>query len=212
MYKEIEKEKLIVILRNIPSNKILKVLEILEQENIKFVEITLNSKDALNQIKLAVENFSKKLIIGAGTIINLEDLKNAKNSGANFFLTPGIDEEVLKYGQENGLIIIPGFTTASEAMKAMKYGYNLLKLFPAGSFEKTYLRAMQGPLNNLKAMAVGGVNLENMSSFFNSGYVSVGVGGNIVPKKIIDNSDWDKLRKVIREYRNKSEEMGSLIS
>lgn len=201
MIDEIKKDGLVVILRNIPTYKLLKVLNLLLEEGVKFVEITMNTKDAEKQIQMASEKFGDRLVIGAGTVNDIETLKVAIKSGANYFLTPGLNEEVLKYASENKIKGVPGFTTASEALMAMRYGFNFLKLFPAGEFSKNYLNSLKGPLNNLECMAVGGVEIDNIEEFFKAGFLAVGIGSSAVPKKYLDCDDWNSLRLNIRAIR-----------
>lgn len=201
--EQMKTDGIVVILRGIPKKKILNVLEILYEENIKFVEITLNSNDAYEEIEMAVKNYKGKMNIGAGTVNTLDDLLKAKKAGAEFFLTPGINEEVLDYSRKNDLDLIPGFTTVSEAMKAMEYGFNFLKFFPAGSFPKNYLSAIKGPLSKLESMAVGGVNLNNIDEFFDAGHIAVGLGSQMISKGHLENNEWEKIKKNIRTFREK---------
>ena len=208
MIDQIKKDGIVAILREIPKEKLLNILEILYEEKIKFVEITLNSKDAYEEIEMAIKNYKGKLCIGAGTVNTLEDLLTAKNLGAEFFLTPAINEEVLRYSENNNINLIPGFTTASEALKAMEYNFNFLKLFPAGSFSKSYLKALKGPLNKLESMAVGGVSLENIEDFFNSGHIAVGLGSQMLSKDHLQNDNWDKIREDVRKFREKVNNCG----
>lgn len=203
MICEMKKDGLVAILRNIPTQKLLKVLDLLLEEGVKFVEITMNSKDADKQIEMASKEFGNRLIIGAGTVNDVKTLKRAMECGANYFLTPGLNEDVLKYASENKISGVPGFTTASEALLAMRYGFNFLKLFPAGEFPKTYLKSLKGPLDNLECMAVGGVEAHNVEEFFNAGFCAVGIGSSVVPKKYLDSDDWESLRLNIRSIREK---------
>lgn len=204
MIEKMKKDGLVAILRNIPTEKMSEVLTILSEEGVKFVEITMNSKGAEEQIKLASTLFSEKLIIGAGTVNNVETLKRAMKNGANYFLTPGLNEEVLKYASEKNIPGVPGFTTVTEALMAMRYGFKFLKLFPAGEFPMSYLKSIKGPLDDLDCMAVGGVDESNVQEFFKGGYLAVGIGGNLIPKKHLEDSNWDEIRKNVREIRGKT--------
>jgi 2-dehydro-3-deoxyphosphogluconate aldolase/(4S)-4-hydroxy-2-oxoglutarate aldolase len=97
--------------------------------------------------------------------------------------------------------LIPGIFSPSDVSLCLSYGYNLLKLFPANIFPLSYIRDLKGPFPQTEYIAVGGVNEKNYKNFLSAGYVGVGIGSNLFPKKFVLNNDWDSIRKIIVKYK-----------
>lgn len=195
-----ERSKITGILRNIRKEDILKTGEILIKHNIRDFEVTYNSKDSLEIVKMLKKEFSNARI-GMGTILTVEELKTAEQLGAEFILTPSVNEEVLKYAKENKIEMIPGVFSPSEAALAMRYGFNYLKLFPAIDLPDSYIKNLKGPFGNIEFMAVGGVEKDNIEDFFKAGFRSVGMGSSLIKKDYLKNQDWDSLDKHVGEIK-----------
>ena len=195
-----ERSKITGILRNIRKEDVLKTGEILIKHNIRDFEVTYNSKDSLEIVKMLKKEFSNARI-GMGTILTVEELKEAEQLGAEFILTPSVNEEVLKYAKENKIDMIPGVFSPSEAALAMRYGFNYLKLFPAIDLPESYIKNLKGPFGNIEFMAVGGVEKDNIEDFFKAGFRSVGMGSSLIKKDYLKNQDWDSLDKHVGEIK-----------
>ena len=191
--------KITGIFRNIDESKIVKTAEILINNNINAFEVSYNSHDAIKQIKLLKEHYPDAKI-GAGTILNIEDLKKiTSETEPDFIFTPSINEEVLKYSKKNNINLIPGVFSPSEVALCLNYGFRLLKLFPAENLSETYVKNLKGPFNNADFIAVGGVTKDNIMSFFKMGYLGVGMGSSLIKTDFLKNNDWDSLDKHIKD-------------
>ncbi len=191
--------KITGIFRNIDESKIVKTAEILINNNINAFEVSYNSHDAIKQIKLLKEHYPDAKI-GAGTILNIEDLKKiTSETEPDFIFTPSVNEEVLKYSQKNNINLIPGVFSPSEVALCLNYGFRLLKLFPAENLSETYVKNLKGPFNNADFIAVGGVTKDNILSFFKMGYLGVGMGSSLIKTDFLKNNDWDSLDKHIKD-------------
>ena len=137
--------------------------------------------------------------IGMGTILTVEELKKAEESGAEFILTPSVNEEVLKYAGENNIELIPGVFSPSEVALALRYGFNYLKLFPAIDLPDSYINNLKGPFDKVEFMAVGGVEKDNITDFFKAGFKSVGMGSSLIKKSYLESKDWENLEKHVKE-------------
>ena len=138
--------------------------------------------------------------IGAGTILNIEDLKKiTSETELDFIFTPSVNEEVLKYSKKNNINLIPGVFSPSEVALCLNYGFRLLKLFPAENLSETYVKNLKGPFNNADFIAVGGVTKDNILSFFKMGYLGVGMGSSLIKTDFLKNNDWDSLDKHIKD-------------
>ena len=193
------KNKITGIFRNIDESKIVKTAEILINNNINAFEVSYNSHDAIKQIKLLKEHYPDAKI-GAGTILNIEDLKKiTSETEPDFIFTPSVNEEVLKYSKKNNINLIPGVFSPSEVALCLNYGFRLLKLFPAENLSETYVKNLKGPFNNADFIAVGGVTKDNIMSFFKMGYLGVGMGSSLIKTDFLKNNDWDSLDKHIKD-------------
>lgn len=191
--------KITGIFRNIDESKIVKTAEILINNNINAFEVSYNSHDAIKQIKLLKEHYPDAKI-GAGTILNIEDLKKiTSETEPDFIFTPSVNEEVLKYSKKNNINLIPGVFSPSEVALCLNYGFRLLKLFPAENLSETYVKNLKGPFNNADFIAVGGVTKNNIMSFFKMGYLGVGMGSSLIKTDFLKNNDWDSLDKHIKD-------------
>ena len=193
-----DKSKITGILRNVKKEDVLKVGEILIRYNIKDFEVTYNTKDSLEIVKMLKKEFPEARI-GMGTILTVEELKKAEESGAEFILTPSVNEEVLRYSGKNNIDLITGVFSPSEVALALRYGFNYLKLFPAIDLPNSYINNLMGPFDKVEFMAVGGVEKDNITDFFKAGFKSVGMGSSLIKKSYLESKDWENLDKHVKE-------------
>ena len=181
---------ILAILRNVPTDKVLNYAGAIMEGGIRFFEVALNSKDALEQIALLKKHYGHRAHIGAGTAITVERAKAAVEAGAEFLLAPSTDEDVLAWCRDNGVSMMPGALTPSDVSKCLRYGFSVIKLFPAGDMPKNYIKSLKGPFDETDYVAIGGVNRENMADFLAQGYIGVGMGSNVIPKEMVEQNDW----------------------
>ena len=196
----IRENKIVSILRGIEKEKVIKLVEVLKEEGIKIFEITLNTKDCFEIYSEIKEKFGKEIYLGLGTVNTLEECKKAHKLGVDFFLTPALNEDVLKYSVENNINILPGVFTPTDMLKCLSYGIETLKLFPAADLPLSYVKNVKGPLDNIELVAVGGVDEHNLSDFLKAGYIGAGIGSSLADKELIKNSDWDGLRIKAKKF------------
>lgn len=154
---------LIAILRGITAPEIPAICDALFSAGIKLLEIPLNSPDACTSIAAAVKHCGNKQMVGAGTVLSVEDVNNVHAAGGKFIISPNTDAEVIRETKRLGMLSIPGFFTASEGFEALKAGADYLKLFPAilgASYVKDLKAVIKAPI-----LAVGGVNVQNLPQF-----------------------------------------------
>ncbi|WRA97904.1 bifunctional 4-hydroxy-2-oxoglutarate aldolase/2-dehydro-3-deoxy-phosphogluconate aldolase [Helicobacter pylori] len=165
---------------------------------IPIIEVTLRSSCALEAIELIAKNVPK-MRVGAGTILNLTQLEQAQNRGAEFLISPGLTIKLLEHAKKKDMPLIPGVSSSSEVMQALELGYNALKFFPAeycGGVK--LLNAFNGPFKGVKFCPTGGVSVDNMRSYLNLENV-VCVGGSwLTPKDLIQNKEWDKITEICK--------------
>ena len=138
--------------------------------------------------------------IGAGTVMTAEQVAVAAEAGAEYMISPDTSEAVIKATLAAGAVSIPGALTPTEVAVAYGYGADFVKLFPAGELGLSYIKAIRAPLAHIPMLAVGGVNENNLSAFLDAGLAGVGVGSNIVDKKLIEKGDFAALTALALRY------------
>ena len=199
--KVIGDNPLLAIMRNVPLEITLDYAKAIIDGGVNFFEVALNSPNALEQISMLKKEYGDIAYIGAGTAISAERAKAAVEAGASFLLSPSTDVEVLEYCSKNGIPILPGALTPSDVSTCIRYGFTVIKLFPAGSMPEGYIKALKGPLDNTDYVAIGGVNKDNLASFFEQGYIGVGLGSSILPKDAVERRDWKAASEYVMQLR-----------
>ncbi len=183
---KINEQKIIVILRGVPTEYIIPVVNAIAEGGISVVEVTFDhsSAEALERtpecIRMIKEHFGDAVEVGAGTVTDCNDVTAAMNAGATFMISPNSDESVIKYTKKMGLVSIPGALTPTEICNAYKWGADFVKLFPLGTDAESYIKAIRAPLGYIPMLAVGGVNHDNCKSIMKTGVCGIGVGSGIV--------------------------------
>ncbi|WP_120960968.1 bifunctional 4-hydroxy-2-oxoglutarate aldolase/2-dehydro-3-deoxy-phosphogluconate aldolase [Helicobacter pylori] len=170
----------------------------LVEGGIPIIEVTLRSSCALEAIELIAKNVPK-MRVGAGTILNLTQLEQAQNRGAEFLISPGLTPSLLEHAKKKDMPLIPGVSSSSEVMQALELGYNALKFFPAeycGGVK--LLNAFNGPFKGVKFCPTGGISADNMRSYLNLENVLCVGGSWLTPKDLIQNKEWDKITEICK--------------
>ncbi|MEC0230197.1 bifunctional 4-hydroxy-2-oxoglutarate aldolase/2-dehydro-3-deoxy-phosphogluconate aldolase [Paenibacillus alba] len=184
--KEIERTRIIAIVRGVQEAHIQAVAEALLKGGVTVMEVTLNTPGALHMIGSLQQHWGAQMYIGAGTVLDLEDAKKAVQAGASFLVTPNMDEDVIRWSSEQGIPIFPGAMTPTEIVKAWKAGATAVKIFPSGSLGLTYIKELMGPLDHIPMIAVGGVTEDNIKQFLDIGCYGLGIGGSLINLKEIE--------------------------
>ena len=171
------------------------------------MEVTYNQsapetwKDTANGIEAVEKEFGDRLLVGAGTVITLEQVSMTYNAGGHYLVTPTTQPEIIRAGKALGLGLYPGAFTPSEILAAYEAGADAVKVFPASCLGPGYIKAIRAPLSHIPLMAVGGVNEKNAADFMKAGCVGLGVGGNLVNKEWIRNGEWEKITALAKEFK-----------
>jgi len=200
LMEELSREKIIAIIRGIDEANGDLTAKALADGGIVFLEVTLNTEGALGMISRFRSNYAGRLRIGAGTVLDIGQAKEAVAAGAEYIISPNLDEEIVYYGAENGIEVWPGTMTPTEIVRAYKAGASAVKVFPFASLGAGYLKEIRAPLNHIPMIATGGVNLDNIASVFDAGAVAVGLGGNLVDKQLIREGRFDELTQRAKAF------------
>lgn len=196
----IEKEKIIAIIRAQSSQALMEVVEALKAGGISCIEVTMTTPGALEVLE-EVRKKRDDVLFGAGTILDPETARLCILKGAQFLVTPTLNDRVIEMAHRYDVPIIPGALTPTEILRAWECGAEVVKVFPASSLGPSYIRELKGPFPQIKLCPTGGVNLENIADFLKAGASCVGVGGSLVRKDLIEGKKWEELANLARRFK-----------
>lgn len=201
---QLRKVPLIAILRHITGETADRTVEALYSGGIRFVEVTLNTDGALDMIRRWRHTYDGELMIGAGTVLDLDDAKKAADAGAQYFVSPHTDERIVQYAVENELGVFPGALTPTEIVHAWRSGATAVKIFPNASIGLAYIQELQGPLGHIPMIPTGGITLDNIIQYFDAGVCAVGIGSQLADRKLITAGQFDEIRKKAKAFAEKA--------
>ncbi len=165
------------------------------------MEITFRTACAPEAIKAVAEN-CPDVLVGAGTIVNLEQCKLAVEMGAKFIVSPGFSDEVVGWCVENGIPVAPGCVTPTEIMAALKHGLKMVKFFPANVYGGlNAMKNLSAPFVGLKFLPTGGVNSGNIKEYVDAPFIHAVGASWVCPKADIAAGNWEKITNLCLEAR-----------
>ena len=175
---------MIVILRGDFRDTISRVAESLVSAGVTAIEATLNSVEPLKVIAALVERSGDRVAIGAGTVLTPDDVKRVADVGARFIVSPNFNPAVVAQTKKLNLVSVPGCFTPTEVVAALEAGADAIKLFPATHLGPGYVKALRGPLDDVRLVPTGGVTPELASEYVKAGAWAVGVGSELVGRDL----------------------------
>ena len=168
---------------------------------VDVMEITFRTAAAPDAIKAVSEN-CPDMLVGAGTVLNVEQAKLAVSMGAKFIVSPGYDEEVVSWCVENGICVAPGCVTPTEIMAALKHGLKMVKFFPANVYGGlNAMKNLSAPFVGIKFMPTGGINTANIKEYIDAPFIHAVGGSWVCPKADIAAGNFEKITKLCAEAR-----------
>lgn len=201
---DIIKEGLIIIFRGVPEEKLVRTIQAVYDGGGRIMEIAFDPSDkntiekTSRLIKIAVDAFGDKIMVGAGTVINTEFVVAAYNAGAKFIFSPTVNLDVIHLTKKLGMISIPGAFTPTECATAYDNGADIIKLFPVTKDDLGYIVNIARPLSHIPFICVGGTNVDTIKGFMESGAVGVGTGISILDKESIEKEDYDNITRLTK--------------
>ncbi|MEU0512314.1 bifunctional 4-hydroxy-2-oxoglutarate aldolase/2-dehydro-3-deoxy-phosphogluconate aldolase [Amycolatopsis sp. NPDC006125] len=166
---------------------------------IRAIELTLRTPAGLAAIERVAAEVPE-IVVGAGTVVTPEQARQAADAGSAFLVTPGCTDRLLEAVSGTGLPFLPGVSTVSEAMRVTEHGITALKFFPAeASGGVAYLKALGGPLPQLRFCPTGGVTVQNAPSYFALSTVGCVGGTWLTPKDAVRAGDFGRIEQLARE-------------
>ena len=198
--RRLKESPVLGIIRGAPKDSIKGVMDACVAGGLRFVELTLNTENALSLIESASQQFSEDLCVGAGTVLSLTDVKLAVNAGAQFIVAPTLNIDVATYCVDREIAYFPGALTPTEIEKAWSAGAMMVKVFPASQMGTSYFNTVRGPFNELLLMAVGGVDSSNAVEYLKAGASAVAIGGSVFTISRMKNKEFGSIETAITDF------------
>lgn len=204
--QKIEKNKIIVITRGIYEDELQRLAEALYEGGIRAFEITYDPADpntlvrTRKNIELLDKQFQGDLLLGIGTVLTCEQVRNAKESGAKFIVSPNFNEAVVKETLKEELVSMPGCMTPTEICSADEAGADFIKLFPAGTLGIKYCKDIYAPIHHVKFIATVGVTEETLRQYLEIGFIGAGVSSMLADKKLREAGKYGELTERAKRF------------
>ena len=177
----------------------LPLAEALIKGGLPVAEVTFRTAAAEGSIKAMCEAYPE-MLVGAGTVLSVDQVDRDLKAGARFIVTPGFDEEVVDYCIANNIPVYPGTVTPSEVTKAVKRGLNICKFFPAEQYGGvSTIKALSAPFTTVKFMPTGGVSAKNLKDYLSCSKIVACGGSWMVKGDLIKAHEFDKIRELTAE-------------
>jgi 2-dehydro-3-deoxyphosphogluconate aldolase/(4S)-4-hydroxy-2-oxoglutarate aldolase len=190
---EIVAAKVVAIIRTMGTDGLIEAVGALADGGVRAVEITLTNPDAVRGIEQVAKQFGDKVLLGAGTVLRVQEVDAVTQAGARYIVTPVCKPELIKASHARGVPILMGAFTPTEAWTAHEAGADFIKIFPAEQVNPGYIKALLAPLPQLRLVPTGGVTPENAAEWFRAGVAAVGVGSHLVSGELIAKKAWDEI-------------------
>lgn len=196
----------VAVVRADSKNEAILISDACVKGGITAIEITFTIQDAIEVIKELTTFYAENnaVVIGAGTVLDAETARIALLAGAQFIVSPCFDESTAKLCNLYQIPYMPGCLTITEMKHALEYGVDVIKLFPGDAVGPAFVKAVKAPLPQVNIMPTGGVSLDNVSQWIESGCIAVGVGGRLLaPAK---TGDYEKITEYAIQYVDRVKE------
>jgi 2-dehydro-3-deoxyphosphogluconate aldolase / (4S)-4-hydroxy-2-oxoglutarate aldolase len=159
--------------------------EAVSRGGIPIVELTMTVPKATELIAHLVKKHPH-MVVGAGTVLDVETARGCLDAGAKFLTSPGLDLDTIHFAVKQNVVAMPGVLTPSEVMAAVKAGADFVKIFPCAQVGgASYVRALRAPFPHVSFVASGGVNQQNIADYVYAGAAAVGIGADLIPPRAI---------------------------
>lgn len=206
----IKKLGIVPVLRAGSAEEAVQIADAIIAGGINCLEVTMTVPDGVSVIETLSKKYGETVLIGAGTVLDVETGQKCLDAGAKFLVTPCLIPEIIKLCNIRETLVCAGALTPTEVFTAWTAGADVVKVFPASAMGgASYLKALKAPFPQIAIMPTGGVSLETIGDFLNAGVVGVGVGGELVSTKLLRAGRADEMTKTARKYLEKIKKVRS---
>lgn len=192
---------IVPVVRTSSAESAIQAVEAIYKGGIRAAEITMTVPGAVHALEKVADRFGGKIMLGAGTVLDPETARICMLAGAEFFVTPSLRVSVIEMAKRYSKVVCPGALTPTEVLTAWEAGADLVKVFPCGNVGgPKYIKALKGPFPQIEMVPTGGVNLETAGEFLKAGACALGVGGELVDGKTIQQGRYDVIEERARQF------------
>jgi 2-dehydro-3-deoxyphosphogluconate aldolase/(4S)-4-hydroxy-2-oxoglutarate aldolase len=174
--------------------------EVVAKSGIPIVEITMTVPGAIEVISHLVRTLPD-MIVGAGTLLDLDTARLCVDAGVRFLTSPGLDLEIVEFAAKKKIAVMAGALTPTEVITAWKAGSDFVKVFPCSQVGgDSYIRALKGPLPQVPLIAAGGVNQQTAAHFILAGAAAIGIGRELIPTEALVLRQEGRIRELARRF------------
>lgn len=196
----IRKTGIVAIMRANNSDQLLAAADAVRAGGVNAIEVTMTTPGAIKVIEQATAKYGEEVIFGVGSVLDPETARAAILAGAQFVVCPTLRLSTIEMAHRYDVPVVPGAYTATEALTAWEAGADMVKIFPSSVGGPKYIKALKGPLPQIKLVPVGGVNLDTTADFIRAGAEVVGVGGSLINQKLLDAKEFETITENARRY------------
>jgi 2-dehydro-3-deoxyphosphogluconate aldolase/(4S)-4-hydroxy-2-oxoglutarate aldolase len=202
---------IVPVVRASSPKEALLACEVVAEGGIPIVEVTMTVPGAIEVIRELAKSNASKILIGAGTVLDVETARRCQDAGAQFLVSPGLNIPTVEFALKEKMLIMAGALTPTEVITAWNAGADFVKIFPCGQVGGAkYIKALKGPLPQIAMVPTGGVNLNTAAEFLEAGAAALGIGGELVqaealkagkPEIIVETAR--KFVAIVEQYRGR---------
>src|SRR6478752_1147059 len=190
----------IAVIRAQSKEQLAPIAQALLEGGVPSIEVTMSTPKALAGIEALADALGDKAIIGVGTVLDAHTARDAIAAGAQFVVSPVLDEEIIATTKRYGKISIPGAFTPTEILRAWTLGADVVKVFPSTSLGPQYIKDLLAPMPQLRLTPTGGVDLKNAADWIKAGAACLGVGTSLVTRDALSKNDWASIASAAKAF------------
>jgi len=191
---------IVAVMRATSGELLADVAESLLAGGVEIMEVTFTVPRAVEVLRRVADRLGSRILLGAGTVLDPETARAALLEGAQFIVSPTVNTGVIKLCRRYDKLVMPGAFTPTEVLTAWEAGADVVKIFPSDVTGPKYLKALAGPLPQVRMMPTGGVNLQTAADFWRAGAFALGVGGSLVDPQAVADGDLAKIEALARQF------------
>jgi len=192
--------RIVAIIRAPTGDQLVDVAKAIYDGGIDVIEVTFTVPGAVDVLKQVNDELGDSILLGAGSVLDTETARAAMLAGAKFIVSPVVQPDVVRMCNRYGAVCMPGAFTPTEVITAWEAGADVVKVFPASVGGPSYLKALHGPLPQVKLMPTGGVDLETLPKFMTAGACAVGLGSSLVEKSALESGTLQRITDLSAAY------------